>query len=100
MPVYDLPSKNHAHCPDSARLLVLVCVGGAAMMQKRRHSAIESVVNVLVGYGVALGSQIVVFPLFNIHVSIQDNIHIGLWFTIISLIRSYVLRRVFTRWTE
>jgi len=69
-------------------------------MQKRTHSAIESCVNVAVGYGVALLSQIIVFPFFGIHVSLRDNIHIGVWFTVISIIRSYLLRRVFTRWTE
>jgi uncharacterized protein (DUF2062 family) len=70
------------------------------MMQAKRHSVLESFVNIIVGYGVAIGSQIVVFPFFGIHVSIQDNVYIGLWFTAISLIRSYILRRIFTRWTE
>jgi hypothetical protein len=70
------------------------------LMQLKRHSLLESVVNVTAGYGVALLSQIIIFPLFGLRVSLQDNIQIGLWFTVISLIRSYVLRRVFTKWTE
>ena len=69
-------------------------------MQLKRHSAIESFTNVAVGYGVALASQLVVFPLFNIKVTIQDNLAIGAFFTVISLIRSYILRRIFTRITE
>jgi len=56
-------------------------------MQTRRHSFIESVTNVAIGYGVALASQLVIFP-------------IGLWFTVISIARSYVVRRYFTRRTE
>lgn len=64
-------------------------------MQTRLSSFIESVINVLIGYGVALLSQIVIFPLFDIHVSLQTNLWIGAWFTAISLIRSYVIRRWF-----
>lgn len=69
-------------------------------MQLKRHSLIESITNVAVGYGVALVSQIVVFPWFGIRVTLRDNLWIGLWFTVISIARSYVLRRVFTRITE
>ena len=69
-------------------------------MQARRNSLLESIVNIAVGYGVALLSQIAVFPFFGIRASLSDNIQIGAWFTVISLIRSYALRRIFTRWTE
>ena len=69
-------------------------------MQTRRHSLIESLSNVAIGYIVALISQIAIFPLFNIHVPIKDNILIGLYFTVISIIRSYILRRLWTARTE
>ena len=69
-------------------------------MQSRLHSAIESAANVVVGYLVALLSQLLIFPWFGIVVSISDNLLIGLWFTAISIVRSYVLRRWFTRRTE
>jgi hypothetical protein len=68
-------------------------------MQLKKHSLLESFINVLVGYIVALFSQIIIFPLFNIHVSLRSNIYIGLWFTIISIVRSYLLRRLFNRLT-
>lgn len=55
--------------------------------------------NVAIGYGVALLSQIVVFPFYGIHVPITTNLAIGAWFTVISIARSYVLRRVFNRIT-
>jgi hypothetical protein len=57
---------------------------------------LEAVVNVCVGYGVAVGSQMVVFPLLEIEVAIETNLIIGLIFTVISLVRSYILRRIFT----
>ena len=64
-------------------------------MQTRLHSFIESSINILVGYLVALLSQIIIFPFFNINIPIKDNLLIGFWFTVISLIRSYTIRRVF-----
>ena len=69
-------------------------------MQLKRHSFLESIINVVVGYGVALLSQVLVFPIFNIHVSLKQNIYIGLIFTIVSIIRSYCLRRIFNHLTD
>ena len=63
--------------------------------QSKLESLIESIMNILVGYGVALASQIIIFPLFGIHVPLTTNLWIGAWFTAISLARSYVIRRWF-----
>ncbi|MCA3172265.1 MAG: hypothetical protein ING25_04295 [Burkholderiales bacterium] len=67
------------------------------MSQSRAQSMIESAANVVIGYMVALGSQLVVFPMFGVHLPLQDNLLIGLWFTAISLVRSYLVRRWFNR---
>ena len=56
---------------------------------------IESLMNIIIGYGIAIASQILVFPLFDIHVSLEANLLIGAWFTGISLVRSYIIRRWF-----
>ena len=64
-------------------------------MQTKKMSLIETVLSVLIGYIVALLSQIVVFPLFDIEVSLIDNLLIGLLFTVISIIRGYYIRRLF-----
>jgi len=69
-------------------------------MQSRWHSVVESLTNVAIGYGVALASQLLIFPFYDIDISLQDNIAIGVWFTLISLVRSYVIRRYFTKRTE
>lgn len=53
--------------------------------------------NISLGYIVALISQLVIFPFFGIRVTLSDNLWIGLWFTVISIIRSYTLRRIFNR---
>lgn len=65
------------------------------MSQSRRMSAVESVANVAVGYGVAVITQIAVFPMFGLVASVSQNLAIGAVFTVVSLARSYVLRRVF-----
>jgi hypothetical protein len=65
------------------------------MSQSRVQSLIESITNVAIGYGVALASQLVIFPLYGVHLSLQDNLAIGLWFTAVSIARSYVIRRWF-----
>ena len=65
------------------------------MNQTRIESLLESIVNIFIGYFVALISQIIVFPLVGIHVPITTNLVIGFWFTVISLVRSYVIRRWF-----
>lgn len=63
--------------------------------QSRIASFIESLFNVAIGYGIAVGTQVLVFPLFGIHVPITSNLLIGLIFTVVSIVRSYCLRRVF-----
>ena len=65
------------------------------MKQSRLMSLVESLANVLVGYGVAVLTQVLVFPLFGLAVTIAENLLIGLVFTGVSIIRSYALRRSF-----
>lgn len=67
-------------------------------MQSRLHSAIESVANVAIGYGVAVLTQLAVFPLFGLHADLSANLAIGAIFTVVSLVRSYALRRLFNLW--
>lgn len=67
------------------------------MSQSRRHSLLESCANTVCGYVVAVSSQLLVFPLFDIHIPMRSNLGIGLWFTGVSLARSYVIRRWFNK---
>lgn len=65
------------------------------MSQSRKMSMVESFANVAIGYGIAVAAQIIIFPVFDIHVPLQSNLLIGAFFTVVSLVRSYVLRRLF-----
>ncbi len=65
------------------------------MRQSRRMSLVESLANVVVGYGIAIATQAVVFPLFGLHTTLSDDMAIGAIFSAVSVARSFVLRRVF-----
>jgi hypothetical protein len=65
------------------------------MTQSRTMSFIESLAQVVIGYFVSLIAQLVIFPLFGMRVSLTDNLMIGGCFLVVSLARSYVLRRLF-----
>ena len=65
------------------------------MKQSRLMSMVESLANVLVGYVVAVVTQMAVFPLFGLAVTVTENLLIGLIFTVMSIVRSYALRRGF-----
>ena len=64
-------------------------------MQSKTQSIIETITNVVIGYIVALLSQLAVFPLFDIHIPLSSNLMIGVWFTGIGLVRGYFVRRYF-----
>lgn len=66
--------------------------------QSRRASILEAVINVLVGYWIAVLAQVAIFPLFGVNLPLGQNMAIGGLFTVVSLVRSYALRRAFNWW--
>ena len=67
------------------------------MSQSRTMSFVESIANVTVGYGVAVVTQILIFPVFGLHTTLAQNLKMGAVFTVVSIARSYLLRRLFER---
>ncbi len=63
--------------------------------QTRRGSLIEAAVNVLIGVGVGFAANLVVLPAFGYPVRAIDAAGMSAAFTAISLVRSYVVRRLF-----
>jgi hypothetical protein len=65
------------------------------MSQTRKRSALEALTQIIVGYLVSVCGNILFLPMFGLNPSVADSLGIGLVFSTISLVRSYMLRRVF-----
>jgi hypothetical protein len=55
----------------------------------------EVLANVTVGYGLAVLTQLAVFPWLDLNATMRESLAIGAIFTVVSLARSYLLRRAF-----
>jgi hypothetical protein len=64
-------------------------------MQTKKKSLIEAISNTIIGLGTSFLIQLIIYPVLNIPVSIGQNIIITAVFFIVSIIRSYLLRRLF-----
>lgn len=67
------------------------------MSQSKKHSTLEGFTNAVIGIMVSYVTQLLVFPLFGIHVSHETNGAITLIFFLISFTRSYLVRRWFNK---
>lgn len=65
------------------------------MKQSRTMSFVESMLNIIVGLGVAMLANAIILPLVGFDVTLQQNAIIAVFMTVVSLIRSYGLRRLF-----
>lgn len=65
--------------------------------QSRAMSLVEAVAGVVIGYALAVGAQILLFPVFGLQATLAQTLKIGAAFTLLSIVRSYALRRVFER---
>jgi hypothetical protein len=64
--------------------------------QTRLGSFIEAWANVLIGFGINFTANLLILPLFGFtSLTIATNFVIGLIYTVISVVRSYVIRRWF-----
>ena len=63
------------------------------MSQSRLSSFIEAVINIIIGFAINFTANWLVFPLFGWQISVTDNLLLGAVYTLISLIRSYSIRR-------
>lgn len=65
------------------------------MKQTKKQSFIESIANTFIGFIISLASTFMIFPLMNVASTPSKNIAITVFFTVISIIRGYVIRRYF-----
>ena len=64
-------------------------------MQTKWQSIKETVTHVGLGYIVALATQFTVFPMYGINVTVFEQIQIGWIFTVVALVRVYLVRRFY-----
>lgn len=67
-------------------------------MQTRLGSFLESMANVVVGFWVNFGINMLILPALGFAVSFGVNFELVMVFTIVSIVRSYCLRRWFNGW--
>lgn len=65
------------------------------MSQTRLGSFVEALINTLVGLVISLISTIILLPLVGIHSTMSQNVQLTVYFTAVSIARSYLLRRYF-----
>jgi hypothetical protein len=64
-------------------------------MQSRAMSALEALSNVLLGLVVATLIQLGAFPVIGVQATLKQHLMLSSTFTVVSIIRSYLLRRGF-----
>lgn len=65
--------------------------------QSKRMSLAETCLSTVIGYAIAIASQYIIFPVFGIYIPLSAHMIMGGFFTIVSIIRGYLIRRLFNR---
>lgn len=66
-------------------------------MQKPKLSLIEAITNTTAGFIISFLIQIIIYPLMSIPVRFHQNIIIITIFTIASILRGFIIRRIFNK---
>jgi hypothetical protein len=56
---------------------------------------IEVSINICIGFWINYFANLLILPLFGLHVTLAENFLLGLAYTLVSVARSYVIRRWF-----
>ncbi len=67
------------------------------MRQTKLASIIETVLNISMGYVINTATAILLLPVFGVYLSIGLNMKISAAMTIVSVVRSYFVRRAFNK---
>ncbi len=66
-------------------------------MQTKKNSLAEAILNGAIAYAISVMTASVVFPWFGVETSLHENMGITACFTLVTVTRSYVIRRWFNR---
>jgi len=64
-------------------------------MQTRLSSFIEALFNVAIGFAINFVANMLILPLIGFHITPGQNLFIGVLYTLVSVARSYTIRRWF-----
>ena len=67
------------------------------MKQSKRDSILESITNVVLGLIISFVLQLVLYPILDIPVTINQNLIITFVFFVASFLRGYLIRRFFNK---
>lgn len=70
------------------------------MSQTKLSSLTESCLNTVLGVILSTVFTQIICIIYNIELSVENNLIITFWLTVISFIRQFVIRRVFNKWSE
>lgn len=65
------------------------------MNQTKLGSLIEAIINTAIGFAINFTANLLIFPLFGFQLSLGSNFALGCIYTVISVVRSYCIRRWF-----
>jgi accessory gene regulator protein AgrB len=65
------------------------------MKQSKLNSLKEAVTNIAIGYIVGMITQLILYPIYGIHIAFTTNLALSFWFTIVAIARSYFVRRYY-----
>lgn len=69
-------------------------------MQSKKQSLVESATNTAVGFVISLTATFIIFPLVGFESSFSKNLIVTIFFTIVSVLRGYFIRRIFNNKTQ
>lgn len=69
-------------------------------MQSKLGSLLESLTNIVIGVFIGFICNILILPLFGYNVTLNDGFLISCIFTLVSLVRSYIIRRIYNAYTK
>jgi len=64
-------------------------------MQSKKGSFYEACLNVFIWFWINFFANLVILPMVGFHITIGQNFYIGLLYTLVSVARSYTIRRWF-----
>ena len=66
-------------------------------MQSKIQSFYESLLNIFIGWVVSVISSAIIFPMLGVDLPLEANLKASVFFTAISIVRTYFVRRLFNR---